>query len=124
MPLQLDFTNAAHKNQLVAGLATLLVADCGNIDAGAIDAAVKASGNTLPKGFSSVFAAYANKQGTAKMCPPLGGGGGGGAAPAAAAAAPAAAAPAVKEKPKEVEVDPMEGGMDMFGGGAKGGGDY
>ena len=28
-----------------------------------------------------------------------------------------------KEKPKEEEVDPLEGGMDMFGGGG-GGGDY
>ena len=47
------------------------------------------------------------------------------AAPAAApagGAAPAAAA-AVVEKPKEEEVDPLEGGMDMFGGGG-GGGDY
>ena len=44
-----------------------------------------------------------------------GGGGGGAAAPAAAGAAPAAAKK--EEKPKEEEVDPMEGGMDMFGGG-------
>lgn len=42
-------------------------------------------------------------------------GGGGGAAPAAAAA------PA---KPAEEEVDALDGGMDMFGGGKKGGGDY
>jgi large subunit ribosomal protein LP2 len=53
-----------------------------------------------------------------------------GAAPAAAAAgaAPAAGgAPAAgekpKEKPKEEEVDALDGGMDMFGGGG-GGGDY
>ncbi len=39
-----------------------------------------------------------------------GGGGGGAAAPEAAAAVP--------EKPKEEEVDPMEGGMNMFGGDA------
>jgi hypothetical protein len=39
----------------------------------------------------------------------------------AGAAAPAAAA--VAEKPKEEEVDALEGGMDMFGGGEKGG-DY
>jgi ribosomal protein L12E/L44/L45/RPP1/RPP2 len=49
------------------------------------------------------------------------GGGGGGAAPAADAGVAAPAAQA--EKPKEEEVDPMEGGMDMFGGGG-GGGDY
>ena len=53
-----------------------------------------------------------------------GGGGGGGAAPAAAAAGGAAPAAEKKaEKPKEEEVDPMEGGMDMFGGGG-GGKDY
>ena len=36
--------------------------------------------------------------------------------------APAAAA--APEKPKEEEVDALDGGMDMFGGGDKGGGDY
>jgi large subunit ribosomal protein LP2 len=49
------------------------------------------------------------------------GGGGGAAAPAAGGAAPAAAA--APEKPKEEEVDALDGGMDMFGGPA-GGGDY
>ena len=56
---------------------------------------------------------------------------GGGAAPAAAGAAPAAGAEASaggaeeakkEEKPKVEEVDALDGGMDMFGGG--GGGDY
>ena len=48
------------------------------------------------------------------------------AAPARAAggAAPAAAAPAAAEKPKVEEVDVLDGGMDMFGGGEKGTGDY
>lgn len=46
----------------------------------------------------------------------------GGAAPAAGGAAPAAAA--APEKPKEEEVDALDGGMDMFGGGGGGGGDY
>jgi len=47
------------------------------------------------------------------------------AAPAAgSAAAPAAQAAAAPEKPKEEEVDALEGGMDMFGGGGGGGGDY
>jgi len=43
---------------------------------------------------------------------------------AAPAAAPAAAAPAAAAKPKEEEVDALDGGMDMFGGGGGGGGDY
>ena len=49
------------------------------------------------------------------------------AAPAAGAApaAAGAAAPAAAEKPKEEEVDALDGGMDMFGGsGGGGGGDY
>jgi len=45
------------------------------------------------------------------------------AAPSASASdAPAAAA--APEKPKEEEVDALDGGMDMFGGGGGGGGDY
>lgn len=48
------------------------------------------------------------------------------AAPSAAAsgAAPAAAAPAAAAKPKEEEVDALDGGMDMFGGGGGAKGDY
>jgi ribosomal protein L12E/L44/L45/RPP1/RPP2 len=50
------------------------------------------------------------------------------AAPAAAApaAAAGAAAPAAKkeEKPKVEEVDALDGGMDMFGGGGAKTGDY
>eukprot|EP01039_Chlorochromonas_danica_P011120 gene11120-12388_t len=47
------------------------------------------------------------------------------AAPAGAAAGGAAAAEAPKEeKPKVEEVDALDGGMDMFGGGGAGGGDY
>jgi len=52
---------------------------------------------------------------------------GGGVAPVAAAAAPAAGGdapaggkPAEKPKEKVEEVDALEGGMDMFGGGDKG----
>jgi len=46
------------------------------------------------------------------------------AAPVAGGAAPAAAAAAAPAAPKEEEVDALDGGMDMFGGGASGGGDY
>ena len=45
------------------------------------------------------------------------------AAPAAAGGAAAPAAAKAPEKPKEEEVDALDGGMDMFGGGAKTG-DY
>jgi ribosomal protein L12E/L44/L45/RPP1/RPP2 len=45
-------------------------------------------------------------------------------APSSAAPAAAAAAPKAAEKPKEEEVDALEGGMDMFGGGGAKTGDY
>ena len=60
--------------------------------------------------------------GKAKLATVSMGGGGGGGAPAAAGAK-AAAAPAAAEKPKVEEVDALDGGMDMFGGGDKSG-DY
>jgi hypothetical protein len=119
MPLSLNFEAAADKNQLVAGLATLLAVDCSNVDAATIDAIATASGNALPAGFAAVYAGIASKVEKSDLCPALGGGGG--AAPAAGGAAPAAAA--APEKPKEEEVDALDGGMDMFGGGG-GGGDY
>mmetsp|Transcript_22667 Transcript_22667/g.22867 ORF Transcript_22667/g.22867 Transcript_22667/m.22867 type:complete len:117 (+) Transcript_22667:129-479(+) len=51
-------------------------------------------------------------------------GGGGAAAPAASSGATAAVVEVkVPEKPKEEEVDALDGGMDMFGG-SGGGGDY
>ena len=46
------------------------------------------------------------------------------AAPVAASSGGAAAPAAAPAKPTEEEVDALEGGMDMFGGGEKGGGDY
>jgi len=46
------------------------------------------------------------------------------AAPVAAASSAAPAAAAAPEKPKEEEVDALDGGMDMFGGGGAKTGDY
>jgi len=46
------------------------------------------------------------------------------AAPVATGGAAAVSAPVVAEKPKEEEVDALEGGMDMFGGGGEKSGDY
>ena len=120
MSLSLNFEGAADKAQLVAGLATLLASDCGEISASVIDAAATASGNSLPSGYAAIYAGFASKLEKEQLTPALGGGGGGGGA--AAAAGGEAAAPVV-EAPKEEEVDALEGGMDMFGGGG-GGGDY
>ena len=76
-----------------------------------------ATNNTVAPYWPSLFASFL-KDGKAEELI-FTGGNAGGAAPAAAAGA-AAAAPAEEvkaAKPKEEEVDPMEGGMDMFGGG-------
>ena len=116
LSLQLE---GADKNQLVAGLATLLAVECENVNAAAIDAAADASNNKLPETYSTLYASFAGKYSMEKLTPPLGGGGGGG---APAASGDDSAAPVV-EAPKEEEVDALDGGMDMFGGGG-GGGDY
>ena len=68
-----------------------------------------------------MFASYIEKAGGMEpfMAAPSGGGGGGGGGGGVAAAGDAA--PAEAPKPKEEEVDALDGGMDMFGGG---GSDY
>jgi len=113
------------KNQLVTGLAALLLSDCSaEITAENLSSVINASGNTVPAYYPTLYAAFIEKShGVEKfMNGPSAGG-----APAAASAGPAAAAPAaakVAEKPKVEEVDALDGGMDMFGGGGGGGGDY
>ena len=91
-----------------------------DVTADAISAVVAASGNKIPGYYATVFASYIEKAGGLEpfMAAPSGGGGGGG-APAASAGGDAA--PAEAPKPKEEEVDALDGGMDMFGGG---GADY
>ena len=109
------------KDQLVAGLAALVCADGG--DLANIGAVAKASGNSLPDSYGSVYAKgiSAEEEGIDKFCPKPGAGGGGGGGGDGAAAA--AEAPKEEPKKEEEEVD-FSGGMDMFGGGGGGGGDY
>ena len=108
----------------MCGLAALALYDGdAEITAENISALLKATNNDVAVYWPGLWAnaLAGDKCETLMMTLNSGGGGGGGAAPAADAGA---AAPAAKaEKPKEEEVDPMEGGMDMFGGGG-GGGDY
>ena len=89
-----------------------------DITADAISAVVAASGNKIPSYYASLYASYIEKAGGMEpfMAAPSGGGGG-----SVAAAAGVDAAPAEAPKPKEEEVDALDGGMDMFGGG---GSDY
>ena len=119
-------STGASKDQLVTSLAALLLTENkAEITAESIEAVLSSSGNKVPSYYPTLFASFVNKAGGCdKFCmAPGGGGGGGGAAPAAAAGGAAPAAAKAPEKPKEEEVDPMEGGMDMFGGGG-GGKDY
>jgi large subunit ribosomal protein LP1 len=112
--------------QLAVSLAALLLADSKvDISAENINAVLEASGNKAPAYYAPLYASMIEKAGGVEkfLAAP-----GAGAAPAAGGAAPAAAgaaAPKAAEKPKEEEVDALDGGMDMFGGGGGGGkGDY
>ena len=119
----LEGISDAQKQELIAGLATLLVGSAAEpeLTADKLQAVASASGNTLSPAMAALFASTVQEVKPYVMSPGGGGGGGGG---AAAPAAGGAAAAKVEEKEEEEEVD-MAGGMDMFGGGdAGGGGDY
>ena len=121
--LSLTF-EGADKDQLVAGLAALVAADCGELTAASMEAIATASGNNLGKGFAESYAKVigAQEEGVSKFCPKPGAGGGGGGGGGGGAAAAGGDAPKAEEVKEEEEVD-FSGGMDMFGGGG-GGGDY
>jgi len=108
----------------VCALAAMILSDAElEITADAINTLLKATGNNeVPVYWPTLMAGFL-KNGKAEELILTGGaagGGGGGGGAAAAGGGDGAAAEVEEEKPKEEEVDPMEGGMDMFGGG----GDY
>eukprot|EP01041_Mallomonas_annulata_P001766 gene1766-3417_t len=119
----------AEKEQLVVSLAAIICADSGK-DATAenLSAVISASENSIASYWAPLFASYIEKsEGIDRyFAGPGSGGGGAAAAPAAGGAAPSAGAPAAAapEKPKEEEVDALDGGMDMFGGSGGEKGDY
>ena len=103
----------------MASLAALILADSKlDITVENLTAVMEASGNKVPAYYAPLFASMIEKAGGVEKF--LAGPSAGGAAPAGAAPAKAAAA----EKPKEEEVDALDGGMDMFGGGGGKTGDY
>lgn len=111
-PLSLKDSNPS----LVASLAALVLSDSGSeITAENITSVIEASGNKVPAYYAPLFASMIEKAGGVEKF--LAGPSAGGAAPSGAAPAAAGAAPAAKaaEKPKEEEVDALDGGMDMFG---------
>jgi large subunit ribosomal protein LP1 len=115
---------AQNKEEFVTCMAALVLQDSDvELNSDNMNALIKNSGNTVAPYWPSLFSGmFANNN-----CEKLiwtGSKGAGGAAVAAAGAAGAAPAAeaAAPVKAKEEEVDPMEGGMSMFGGGD--GGDY
>jgi ribosomal protein L12E/L44/L45/RPP1/RPP2 len=111
--------------ETLVSLAAMILADGdAEISAENINTLIKATGNEVAPYWPSLFASFL-KNGKAEELiltgGALGGGGGGGGGGAAAGDAGGAAEAVEEAKPVEEEVDPMEGGMDMFGGG---GGDY
>jgi ribosomal protein L12E/L44/L45/RPP1/RPP2 len=121
----LENISESQKQELIAGLATLLVGSAAEpeLTADKLQAVAAASGNALSGELASLFASTVQKVKPYVMSP--GGGGGGGGGGGAAAAGGGGGAAKVEEKEEEEEVD-MGGGMDMFGGdeGGGGGGDY
>ena len=108
----------------MCGLAALALYDGdAEITGQNISALLTATNNTVASYWPSLWASALKDNNIEKLMMTLSSGGGGEAAAPAGAAATGSAPAAAAEKPKEVEVDPMEGGMDMFGGGG-GGGDY
>jgi ribosomal protein L12E/L44/L45/RPP1/RPP2 len=111
--------------ETLVSLAAMILADGdAEVSAENINTLLKATGNEVAPYWPSLFASFL-KNGKAEELiltgGALGGGGGGGGGGAAGGDAGDAAEAVEEAKPVEEEVDPMEGGMDMFGGG---GGDY
>jgi len=110
----------AYKTQMVTALSAMLLADAGvDISAENMSATISAAGCSVPDNTVAMYASFVEKAGGVSkfMAGPSAGGGGGG---SGGGGGDAAASAPKEEAPKEEEVDPMEGGMDMFGGG----GDY
>ena len=120
----------AWKDEFVVSMAALALYDGeAEVTAENIRALLDVTGNSnVAPYWPALFTGLFKNGNIEKLVFARGGGGGGGGAPAAAAAAGGADAGSAKEEKKEkpavVEVDALDGGMDMFGGGGGGGGDY
>mmetsp|Transcript_115396 Transcript_115396/g.326136 ORF Transcript_115396/g.326136 Transcript_115396/m.326136 type:complete len:123 (-) Transcript_115396:114-482(-) len=116
----------AKKDEFVTSMACLALYDGdAEITAANISALLTASNNTVAPYWPGLFAGFCENGKLDEVVYSTGGGGAGGAAAVGGGeeAGGDAAGDAPAEKPKEEEVDALEGGMDMFGGGG-GGGDY
>mmetsp|Transcript_1927 Transcript_1927/g.3059 ORF Transcript_1927/g.3059 Transcript_1927/m.3059 type:complete len:125 (-) Transcript_1927:156-530(-) len=122
---ELAYTGA-DKDQFAVSLAAIICADGGvDVTAENINTLLDKTGNSVAPYWAPLFAGVVEKAGGIQELLPSPAAAGGVAAVAVAAPAADGAA-AASEAPKaaapvEEEVDALEGGMDMFGGG---GGDY
>ena len=111
MPLSLEVVGA-DKEALVTSLAAILLADVSaEVTAENISSVVSASGNKIAAYYPDIFVNVIEKAGGVdKFFQKPGGGGGGSAAPAASAGGAAPAPADAPAKPKEEEVDALDGG--------------
>ena len=110
MPLSLEVTGS-DKEALVTSLAAILLADVSaEVTAENISSVVSASGNKVAAYYPDIFVNVIEKAGGVDKFFQKPGGGGGSAAPAASAGGAAPAPAAAPAKPKEEEVDALDGG--------------
>ena len=112
---------AENKEEFVTCMAAMVLQDSDvEVNSDNIALLIKNSGNSTAPYWPSLFSGLMADGNCEKLI--WTGSKGAGGAVVAAGAATEEAAPAAAAAPKEEEVDPMEGGMSMFGGGD--GGDY
>ena len=110
MPLSLE-VSGGDKEALVTSLAAILLADVSaEVTAENISSVVSASGNKVAAYYPDIFVNVIEKAGGVDKFFQKPGGGGGSAAPAASAGGAAPAPAAAPAKPKEEEVDALDGG--------------
>jgi large subunit ribosomal protein LP1 len=110
MPLSLEVVGS-DKEALVTSLAAILLADVSaEVTAENISSVVSASGNKVAAYYPDIFVNVIEKAGGVDKFFQKPGGGGGSAAPAASAGGAAPAPAAAPAKPKEEEVDALDGG--------------
>jgi ribosomal protein L12E/L44/L45/RPP1/RPP2 len=120
----MDSLSATQKQEMATSLACLTLYDgAAEISGEQINALLTATGVTVEGFYPIIFANFLNAEKIAELINTPGGSGGGGGGGAAGGAGEEAAVEEEKEKVEEEEMD-MSGGIDMFGGGEAGGGDY
>lgn len=123
----MSISKAQHDELCTSYAALALYDGDAEITSDQISSLIQATGNEVEAYWPTLFASFIAKSGIEKLILSAssggGGGGGGGGGDGAGGEGEAAPAEEKKEEEEEEEID-MGGGMDMFGGGDEGGGDY